>query len=69
MKIDIEDVLEHLNWRSSVNDRDISEIEWYRDGEKVDVSAEEIEEWRFTGLNNIDFVTFYLLDRIHKEEE
>lgn len=71
MKVEIEDILEARNilWRINARWNNLEDIEWYYDGKKVEVTEEEIEEWKFTGLDNTDFGETYLLDRIHKEEE
>lgn len=71
MKVNIEDILDARNFLYSINAKwnKLEDIEWHYDGKKVDVSKEEIEEWKFTGLNNTDFGEMYLLDRIHKEQE
>lgn len=58
MKINIEEVLDAQSTRNQINRLDIKEIEWYLDGEKVNISDETLEEWRFTGLSNTDFVNF-----------
>jgi len=58
MKINIEEILDAQSTRNQINRLDIKEIEWYLDGEKVTISDETLEEWRFTGLSNTDFVNF-----------
>lgn len=64
MKVDIEDILEQMNFMWWINGlTKLENIEWYYDGEKVDVTDEELEEWKFTGLNNTDFAVTYLLDK------
>lgn len=58
MKINIEEVLDAQSTRDQINRLDIKDIEWYLDGEKVIIADETLEEWRFTGLSNTDFVNF-----------
>lgn len=58
MKINIEEILDAQSTRNQINRLDIKEIEWYLDGEKLIISDETLEEWRFTGLSNTDFVNF-----------
>lgn len=58
MKINIEEVLDAQSTRNQINRLDIKDIEWYLDGEKVNISDETLEEWRFTGLSNTEFVNF-----------
>lgn len=58
MKIEIEEILKMNERRTEINKQDIRDIEWYLDGNKIDILSETLEEWRFTGLSNIDFVDF-----------
>lgn len=58
MKINIEEILEAQARRGEINSTDIKEIEWYLDGVKLSIPDETLEEWRFTGLSNTDFVNF-----------
>lgn len=62
MKLNIEDILDAQSTRNQINRLDIKEIEWYLDGEKVNISDETLEEWRFTGLSNTDFVNFCITE-------
>lgn len=57
MKVNIEDVLKMQEFRNSINHANIDDIEWYQDGKKVSVDKELLEEWKFIGLNNTDFIT------------
>ena len=56
MIIDIEDVFSHAETRSEWNKPLTSEIEFHKDGKKVDIPKDELDEWDFTGLHNVDFV-------------
>lgn len=58
MKLNIEDILAAQTRRNQINRTDIKDIEWYLDGEKITIPDETLEEWRFTGLSNTDFVNF-----------
>lgn len=58
MKINIEEILEAQQRRSEINSTDIKEIEWYLDGVRITIPDETLEEWRFMGLSNTDFVNF-----------
>lgn len=54
--IDIDDVVELKNRINRYNRMDLNDCEFWYDGRKIEVPEEELKEWRFTGLNNIDFV-------------
>lgn len=58
MKINIEEILEAQARRSEINSTDIKDIEWYLGGQKLSIQSKTLEEWRFTGLSNTDFVNF-----------
>ena len=60
MKLNIEDILDAQSTRNQINRLDIKNIEWYLNGEKITISDETLEEWRFTGLSNTDFVNFFI---------
>jgi len=56
MKVDIEDIDELNRKRKEFNDIPIEDIEFYEKGVKIDIPKEVIDEWRFIGLINTDFV-------------
>ena len=56
MKINIERLNDILGYIALINSRPLSEIELYQHGHKVEVSAEAMEQWKFIGLNNVDFI-------------
>lgn len=61
-KIDIEEIEALQKRRKEINSIELGSIDFYKDGKKVEATAEDIEEWRFVGLSNIDFVEM-VLDR------
>ena len=65
MKINIEDVIVHLEQQRKWNSIPLSDIEFYERGVKLDIPKGLIDEWEFTGLNNIDFISsrHYLKER------
>ena len=56
MRVDIEDVFKLEEDRAKVNSPDLSDIEFFKDGERVEIPKEQIDHWRFIGLSNIEFV-------------
>jgi len=56
MRIDVEDIIKLEQERYEFNKEDLSALEFYKDGKKVEIDQEEIINWGFIGLNNIDFV-------------
>lgn len=57
MRVDIEHVRKIQAERMKINKLNFDDIEWYEDGKKVKVSSKVCEDFKFTGLNNIDFIT------------
>jgi hypothetical protein len=55
VRVDIEEVTRVKEYLASINQALLKDIEWYRNGVKVEVSPENLETWRMVGLNNADF--------------
>ncbi len=56
MRIDVEDVQQNATERLAFDRPDLCDIEFYYDGKKVAIPEKELEDFRFTGLVNTDFV-------------
>lgn len=56
MKITKEEFEQHLAFRDKINNTDLSDIEIIVNGLQVEVSADEISEWKYTGLGNYWFI-------------
>ncbi len=57
MKINIEDIEKHMEFRKKINNAELEDIEFYEKGKLVEIGSEFVYDWGFTGLNNIDFIT------------
>jgi len=57
MRVDIEHVRKLQEEKMKINSVNIKDIEWYEDGEKVDIDPKTLEDFKFTGLSNTDFIT------------
>lgn len=55
--INVEDIFRIFNVRNRINKLNLYEIEWRWKGKKIEVPREDIEEFDFTGLNNLDFIS------------
>ncbi len=60
MKINEDDFQAAKDYRTKINRVDIYELEIYKDGVLLEVTKPRVEEWRFTGLSNWDFVEMVL---------
>jgi len=51
--------VEYIKWlqeeRAKINRVDLSDLEFYENGIKLEVSKKDLDEFKFTGLNNPDF--------------
>ncbi len=57
MKVQIEAIIDIKNYLNSINKTDLNDLELYSKHKKIDIDQEAIEEFKFTGLNNVDFIT------------
>jgi hypothetical protein len=56
IKIDVEDVIAWGEEGARYNKHPLSEIEFFRDGKRVEIPESAIDSWRFMGMNNTDFI-------------
>lgn len=57
MRVDLETIWLMIGLRTSINTTDLKDIEFYQNGEKIDICGAAKNEFELTGLNNIDFIT------------
>ena len=56
-QIKVSDVLAHIEWRVKINEMELEDIILLSEnGNKIEISKNKIARWKFTGLNNIDFI-------------
>lgn len=55
IRINLELIEQFIDFKRRINSTPLQDIEFFRGGKPVAVSAEEIEEWRFTGMSNLSF--------------
>lgn len=53
-EIDLNEVARITERRNAINAMDLRTARFVRAGKEIKVSDEQREEWKFTGLNNID---------------
>lgn len=66
MQVDLRELRKVLDYLRSINKEDINNIEWTLDGQIVHIDQRDINQWRFVGLNNVDFPR-YAFDKDSKE--
>lgn len=57
MRVDIETVIGFQKWRDQINRLDLNEIEFFENDIELNISKAKDHFFRFTGLNNLDFIT------------
>ena len=57
IKVNIETIWKVEEWRHKINVRELNELEFFKDGKKLNFDEKAFEEWRFIGLNPLDFIT------------
>ena len=55
--VSVESIKSNMKFRQKINQQDLSDITFTENGKVVKISKEQIEEWEFCGLNNIDFIS------------
>lgn len=56
MRVDIERAKAIQKERMEINSVELEELEIYKNGKRVSIDDGVIEEFKFTGLNNMDFI-------------
>jgi len=54
--VDVADIREAQGVLARINRVQLQDIQWECDGKVIPVTPEEIEEWKFIGLNNTDCI-------------
>jgi len=57
MKVDIEKVRELKRQLDEINSVPIEDIEFFENGKRVEFDKDVVADWKFIGLNNVDFIT------------
>lgn len=68
MIVNIEDVLNAFKVRRRINHESLKDIAWHYNGQEMSIPEVLIEEWAFTGMNNVDFVDYVIRECLPKEE-
>jgi len=58
MKVNIEEIIGMKKRRADINEANLEDIEWYKDGEKISIDEKTLKDYRFTGLNNTNFIEY-----------
>lgn len=61
MKVSVEEIIEMEIKISAINNTPLEDIEWTYNNKTLSISKDTIDEWRFMGLSNKDFVNFHII--------
>ena len=57
MRVDIERIIELDEERKKINGLQISDIEFHKEGKRIHFEKRLLDDWRFIGMSNVDFIT------------
>lgn len=58
MRVDLEELERCMRYFKSINSIDMSDIQWFKGGEEILASEEDLDEFRFIGFSNRDFPSY-----------
>jgi hypothetical protein len=58
VKVEIEEIYKIWDRISEINKEKIENIDFYENGEKLKFTKTLLDHFKFTGLNNIDFIRY-----------
>lgn len=56
MKVKIHDIIKMKKYLEAVNSVPLDKLELYGYEIRINIKKEELDDWDFTGLSNIDFI-------------
>lgn len=57
MIVDIDYIIAVKKRFAKINAEELKDITWIKDGEEVEFNPKDIENFEFTGLNNVDILS------------
>lgn len=66
MRVLVAEVISIMERLEEINNTPLSDIEWIYAGKVLPISEDVIEEWRFMGLSNKDFVNFRIMELLEE---
>lgn len=60
MKVSVEELVDIKEIIKRVDSTPLEELEIYKNGKRLEVSPETIDNWKFIGLSNFHLITYYL---------
>ena len=69
MKIHIEQIKIMQKRQTEINKLNIEDIQFFENGKQLIISPDLIEEFEYTGLNNLDFINTGFYKKIIEEDD
>ena len=60
VEVDVDEILNMKAKLRYINYKSLDQIVWMRDGKPIEFSKQDVEDFKFTGLNNTDFINLWL---------
>jgi hypothetical protein len=68
INVDLETVCFILKWRRRINSAQLEQLNFRDRATTFTATSDQIKEWKFTGLSNIDFINFKILRKKRKRQ-
>lgn len=69
MKVDVRRVLALKTELALINSVPLERVQFYDGNKELSISAADLEDWNFIGLNNTSFVEIILSDRLDSQPD
>lgn len=56
MVVDVDNLKVITGYLNQINNEDFTNVDWVENGELLKFDKELLDEWRYLGLNNCDFI-------------
>lgn len=56
LRVNVKILEKHIDYINNINSKDLIDIDFYYNRKKMKIDSKYIKEWKFIGLNNVDFI-------------
>jgi len=60
--VDLNAIDKALDLFAKINAMPLADIEWHRDGKRVPVSQDKLDNWKYVAMSNVSFAETYLIE-------
>jgi hypothetical protein len=69
MRIDIEEIERLVALRNHINRNNITDIEWYKNGKKLNLSPDTLDFFKYSGMTVASLAEFYFLEEESEQKD